>query len=96
VEIQIQSQGSSLSISLKSTVLQPTAEATPIHKECVVEKKWLSVRLSPSRSISTCRCHSTHCSSHTCSSFNDITQTTLATVMTVKENPTLVRYNQLK
>jgi len=38
VTIQIQSQGSSDSISLKSTELQPTAEATPIHKGFVMEK----------------------------------------------------------
>ena len=39
VEIQIQSHGSSDSISLKNTVLQATAEATPIHKGFVVKKK---------------------------------------------------------
>jgi len=38
MKIQIQSQGSSDSISLRSTVLQPRAEATPIQKGFVVEK----------------------------------------------------------
>ena len=38
MKIQIQSQGPTASISLNSTVLQPTAEATPNHKGFVVEK----------------------------------------------------------